>query len=278
MKTSPPTGRSREAGYNLVMLMVAVTLLNIAIAISLPAWSQAIRREKEEELIFRGLQYAEAIRVFQMRYQRFPSRLEELVEVKPRCIRQLWKDPMTENGKWGLIFQGQQGPLTPQTPGNDPGDPNGRPPRRGRPGQPADPGGEDPPGGDAGDGDDDGSAFGGPRKGDEVAVGPIIGVYSRSGKASIMTFFGRERYDEWRFTVDLFNQAGGPPPNQGAVAPRGQGIQLSTRWLGRPLPSFLSAPGMDPRGPQGGTMPDGRSGGLDGPKPGKPQTGNQKPR
>ncbi|HSK81501.1 MAG TPA: hypothetical protein VLQ45_33915 [Thermoanaerobaculia bacterium] len=272
MKTSPPEKeRSREAGYNLVMLMVAITLLNIAVAISLPAWSQAIRREKEEELIFRGFQYAEAIRVFQMRYQRFPSRLEELIEVKPRCIRQLWKDPMTEGGKWGLIFQGQQTPLTPQTPGNDDGrqDPDGR--RGGRPGKPADP--------DDG-GDDDGSAFGGPRKGDQVAVGPIIGVYSKSGKASIMTFFGRERYDEWRFTVDLFHQAGGPPPNQQGVAPRGQGLQLSTRWLGRPLPAFLSAPGMDPRGPQGGTMPDGSSGGLDGRKPqtGKPQTGNQKPR
>lgn len=266
--------RHREAGYNLVMLMVAVTLLNIAIAISLPAWSQAIRREKEEELIFRGLQYAEAIRVFQMRYQRFPSRLDELIEVKPRCIRQLWKEPMSESGKWGLIFQGQQAPLTPQQPGNN-GDPNGRPPRGGgRPGRPAQPedGGEAPIDG----GEEDGSAFGGPRKGDEVAVGPIIGVYSRSGKAAIKTFFGRERYDEWRFTVDLFNQAGGPPPNQGAMAPRGQSLQLSTRWLGRPLPSFLSAPGMDSRGPRGGTMPDGRSGGLDGPRPNKPQPG--KPR
>lgn len=268
--------RHREAGYNLVMLMVAVTLLNIAIAISLPAWSQAIRREKEEELIFRGLQYAEAIRVFQMRYQRFPSRLDELIEVKPRCIRQLWSDPMTDNGKWGLIFQGQQAPLTPQPPGNDDGeeDPNGRRPRGGRRGQPEP---DDDTGAPIDGGGEDGSAFGGPGKGDEVAVGPIIGVYSRSGKASIMTFFGRERYDEWRFTVDLFNQAGGPPPNQGAMAPRGQSLQLSTRWLGRPLPSFLSAPEMGPRGPQGGTMPDGRSGGLDGPRPGKPQTGN-KPR
>src|SRR5690349_6692479 len=266
--------RNREAGYNLVMLMVIITLLNIAIAISLPAWSQAIRREKEEELIFRGLQYAEAIRVFQMRYQRFPSRLDELIEVKPRCIRQLWKDPMTESGKWGLIFQGQQQQLTPQPEGENngnPGDPNGR--RGGR--KPSDDDTDTPIDG----GEDDGSSFGGPRKGEEVAVGPIIGVYSKSGKASIMTFFGRERYDEWRFTVDLFNQAGGPPPNQGAMAPRGQGLLLSTRWLGRPLPSFLSAPGMDPRGPQGGTMPDGSSPGLDG-NGRKPPAGNKpvKPR
>lgn len=256
--------RNREAGYNLVMLMVAITILNILVAISLPAWSQAIRREKEEELIFRGLQYSEAIRVFQMRYQRFPNRLEELVEVKPRCIRQLWKDPMTEGGKWGLIFQGQMGQVTPQmeADGDQDQKPDGRKPPPGDGQEPGD-GGED-------------SAFGVPRKGDEVAVGPIIGVHSRSGKSSIMTFFGRERYDEWRFTVDLFNQAGGPPPGPEGIAPRGQGLMVSTRWLGRPLPAFLSAPGMDSRGPQGGTLP----GGMEGPKPdsGKPQPGKPKPR
>jgi type II secretory pathway pseudopilin PulG len=263
--------RNGEAGYNLVMLMVAIAVLNILVAISLPAWSQAIRREKEEELIFRGLQYAEAIRVFQMRYQRFPNRLEELVEVKPRCIRQLWKDPMTDGGKWGLIFQGQQGSLTPQPEGGVNEDLSGRPPRGGR--KPPEPEGGEGDGNER-DGDDD-SAFGVPRKGDEVAVGPIIGVYSKKGKESIMTFFGKERYDEWRFTVDLFNQAGGPPPGPQGIAPRGQGLMISTRWLGRPLPSFLSAPGMDGRDPQGGTLP----GGMEGPKPapGKPQPGKPKP-
>ena len=73
-----------DAGYNLVMLMVLVTVLNIAVAASLPAWSAVIRRDKEEELIFRGLQYAEAIRVFKQRFQRDPVRLEELIEVAPR--------------------------------------------------------------------------------------------------------------------------------------------------------------------------------------------------
>ena len=34
--TAPPPGRRREAGYNLVILAVAVTLLNIALAATLP--------------------------------------------------------------------------------------------------------------------------------------------------------------------------------------------------------------------------------------------------
>ena len=56
--------RRRAAGYNLVALVVGITVLSILTAAAMPLWSTAIRRDKEEELISRGLQYAEAIRVF----------------------------------------------------------------------------------------------------------------------------------------------------------------------------------------------------------------------
>ena len=83
-----------------------------------------IRREKEEELIFRGLQYAEAIRIFQIRFQRLPTTLKELRDVTPRSIRQLWKDPMTEDGEFAPIYQGQGTPLQPPTNPNNPPVPN----------------------------------------------------------------------------------------------------------------------------------------------------------
>ncbi len=234
----PPVRRERggaAAGYNLVMLMVLLAVLNIAIAISLPAWSGVIRRDREEELIFRGFQYAEAIRVFQNRFQRPPIRLQELVEVEPRSIRQLWKDPMTDKNDWVLIpLQGpQQGGLTPQIPGQDP---------QGGPQEPGE-------GGEEGeDGQDDGSSGPGsvPK---QIQVGPFKGVHSRSNKTSFLVFNGRDRYDEWHFTVDLLiNPAaqGQTPQAQGPGGdpsrPAGGGLQLSTRWIGRPLPEFLMPP------------------------------------
>lgn len=254
MSPSSPQRRG-EAGYNLVILIVAITILNIVLAMSLPLWSTAIRREKEEELIFRGIQYAEALRLFQQRNQgAFPTRLEELIEREPRCIRQLWKDPMTENGKWGLIFLGQQGQQPIQPPGQQP--PGGRPPRGLQPREegPEEEGGQDPAGGQP--------SFG-PRKGEEVAVGPIIGVYSKSQKASIMTFFGKERYDEWRFTVDILTQAN-PQGNQrqGPIGV-GAGLTLSTRWLGRPLPYLDQFNQQIP----GVNQPPAGPGGLTGQKP-----------
>jgi len=117
----PRRAAGREAGYNMVILVIAVTILNIMMAMALPHWTHLIRRDKEEELRSRGLQYAEAIRIFQMRYGRLPVRLEELIEVKPRSIRRLWPDPMTADGKWGIIFQGVPPGAPP--PEDDPGNP-----------------------------------------------------------------------------------------------------------------------------------------------------------
>src|SRR3954451_12029064 len=181
--------RGSEEGYNMVMLIVALTVLNILVAAMLPLMSTEIQREKEEELVFRGFQYAEAIRVFHIRFQRYPNKLEELIEINPRCIRQLWKDPMTKDGKWGLIFQNQGVPVQSQNP-------EGQQPR---PVNPQNPEGQP---------DDGRDENGLPKQGDEVAIGPIVGVYSKSPKTSHLVFYGHERYDEWRFTVDLIPNGG----------------------------------------------------------------------
>lgn len=248
-----------EAGYNLVILMVAMTLLNIALAIALPKWSHVIRREREEELISRGFQYAEAIRMFQNRHQRLPVRLEELVELEPRSIRRLWKDPMTDDGRWALIPPGGGPggqPLTPQPTG--PG------------GQPLPGGEQEEPEGQPSEPDDDeeidtGTGIG-QKKGIQQ-IGPFSGVHSRSGKESILIFNGRTRYDEWHFTLEMIQalMAGNPTgvggdPGRGNAFSSGDPTRvpnLSTRWLGRPLPDFLTAP--QNQMPQDGQMPDGRT-------------------
>jgi type II secretory pathway pseudopilin PulG len=261
-----PSRPGGEAGYNMVLLVVIMTVMNIGLAAMLPSFTATIQRDKEEELVFRGLQYAEAIRVFQNRFQRLPVKLDELIQAQPRSIRQLWKDPMTEDGKWSLIFQGQDQvppPVTPQVPGRDPRGANG---------------GQEAP--------DDGSQLNKPPKaGDEVAVGPIVGVRSRSEKASFLVWNGRQRYDEWRFTVDLITGAAAPRGAQagaGAFVPNpaanAQGIvtpgampQMSSRWIGRPWDQSLVPPGMGTPGQQPTGLQPPSSNTLGG-KPKPPQT------
>jgi type II secretory pathway pseudopilin PulG len=218
------TARRGAAGYSLVMVIMAVTVLNIMLAAALPKWSEMIKRDKEEELISRGWQYAEAIRVFQRRFQRFPVKLEELIKAKPRCIRQLWKDPMTASGDWAPIFLNQGSPIQP------PGTPKAPPSQGLDPNQP------------------------------QVTVGPIVGVKSRSPSKSLLVFFGHERYDEWEFRVEMLTQQGHQQRPPGAALPGVPGVgvpgvampTLSTRWLGRPMPSFVPPGGMPPSGLPGG--------------------------
>lgn len=264
-----PGDRAAEAGYNMVMLVVAITLLSIIVATVLPLASTEIRREKEEELIFRGFQYAEAIRIFHQKNSRYPVKLEELLEVKPRVIRQLWKDPMTKDGKWGLIFQNQGNPLQAQNP-NDPNNPNPPNPNDPNNPQPLPPGVGVGGGGDTSDPNNPASGLSGPQKGDVVALGPIVGVYSKSPKASFLVFYGHNRYDEWRFTEDLLNQGNGRASGiRGIGNPNADPSSLaskSTRWLGRPMQFVDQA-----QQPQNGTMPG------DPTKPTRPTSSSGKP-
>jgi len=207
----PRAAAGGTAGYSLVVVIMLVTVLNIMLAAALPSWSEMIKRDKEEELISRGWQYAEGIRLFQHRFGRLPVKLEELIKAKPRCIRQLWKDPMTEDGEWDLVFLNQGSPV------HVPGQPQ-TPPEALEPGKP------------------------------KVQIGPIIGVRSRSPQKSLLVFFGHERYDEWEFRVEWLQGAQARQLVRGVGVPGF--ADYSTRWLGRPMPDFVPPGGAMPPGPQ----------------------------
>ena len=92
-----------SSGFVLAILMMAVFVLALSLTIAIPVWETEFRREREAELVFRGRQYVEAIRIFQLKNPgRFPSSLEELKE--SICIRQLYKDPVSKSGDWDVIL------------------------------------------------------------------------------------------------------------------------------------------------------------------------------
>ncbi len=218
--------------------MVLVAVLNIMVAAALPLWTQQIKRDKEEELIFRGLQYAEAIRLFQTKVGRYPVRLEELLEIEPRSIRQLWKDPMTDSGEWGLVFAA--GVQNAQTGGA--GQAVGG---RNIAGQAFTSGtglGQEDEDEDDEDDDDGGSSSRSsrrtPRRGETVTTGPISGVHSLSDDDSVKLFLGATNYKSWIFTPDIIPIA---PTAPGEITP-----SLNSKWIGRPFPE-----GVEPAGGTG---------------------------
>jgi type II secretory pathway pseudopilin PulG len=96
---------TRKRGYTIILLLFVLAAMSIGLMLAVPVWQTQIMREKEEELIFRGKQYVEAIRIYQVKNPgKFPASLEELIDPEERCIRKLYPDPMTINGEWKVIL------------------------------------------------------------------------------------------------------------------------------------------------------------------------------
>jgi type II secretory pathway pseudopilin PulG len=88
--------RRAQQGYVLFTMMLFVALLTIAAAVGAPSIAFRMKRDREEEMVHRGVQYSRAIRSFLQKNRRYPTRLEELREANGlRFIRKLYKDPIT---------------------------------------------------------------------------------------------------------------------------------------------------------------------------------------
>ena len=91
------TGRQHEdgeRGFLMVALLVGMAVAAVYMSAALPAWRQQAQREKEEELIFRGRQYARAIMLYQEKNRNVnPPDIDILVS--QHFLRKKWKDPVT---------------------------------------------------------------------------------------------------------------------------------------------------------------------------------------
>lgn len=213
-----------DEGFTLAMVIVGIAVMAIFLGVAVQTVSFQMKREREAELIFRGEQYVEAIRLFKTKYGRYPMRLKELWEADPKVIRRKWKDPITRSENWGIVFLGQEnmgGGMAGG--GQDVLGPDGRPIIRptGTPGFGARPSG-------SGRGDqNNGLPPGVTRNQDGELIGPIVGVHSTSCEDSVKVYEGRTSYCEWKFIFRENQQRGrggrpgGGGPGGGGTGPRG---------------------------------------------------------
>jgi uncharacterized membrane protein YgcG len=83
--------------------MVGVAIMTILVSAAAEKWSTILRRDRETELVFRGLEYAQAISDYQKELGALPMELEALLKKGPRnhrYIRQLYREPFNKEGKW----------------------------------------------------------------------------------------------------------------------------------------------------------------------------------
>jgi len=85
-----------EQGYVLLVLILFVALLAIAVTVMLPSIGFELKRDREEELIHRGVQYTRAIQHYVKKFGRYPTTLEQLENTNQiRFLRRRYKDPIT---------------------------------------------------------------------------------------------------------------------------------------------------------------------------------------
>src|SRR3954467_11487457 len=96
---------SAPNGYAMAALLVGMAVMAIMLSVAMPTWNQMIRREKEEELIFRGNQYARAINFYQRKFANAsPPNIDVLVE--QHMLRKKFKDPLSpdKDGAFQLLY------------------------------------------------------------------------------------------------------------------------------------------------------------------------------
>lgn len=158
----------RDSGFAMVALLVGMAVAAVWMTAALPAWRQQAMRQKEDDLIFRGEQYARAIVLYQQKNRgAYPPSIDVLVS--GHYLRKKWKDPIT-NQDFIPLGNGVSLPGGGQPPGATQGP--------GRAGQP-------------------------PQQQQQGQAAGITGVRSSSTATSIKIYEQQQQYSMWPFDARL---------------------------------------------------------------------------
>ena len=219
-------GRNEASrGYAMAALLVALSVMAVLLGALMPHWATLATREKEQELVFRGNQYARAIGLFQRKFANTaPPSIDVLVE--QRFLRKKYKDPIT-NDDFQPIYANQAAQAI------------GSPTGAGRPGEQGSANLSTPARQALQAGFNSTGATG---------AGGIIGVTSKSTDTSLKVYNGRSRYNEWAF---VYVQTAQRPQGSGQQQPgaNGGGQQQRPGAFGM-QPGGFPNPGQRPGGSQ----------------------------
>jgi type II secretory pathway pseudopilin PulG len=273
-----------QRGYILLTLMLFVALLTIGMLAMVENIESQIKRDREEELIHRGVQYSRAVQHYFKKFSRYPNRIEDLENTNNiRFLRKRYKDPITGKDFKLLHMTDVQMSLVGGVPGA--GLPSGglnASTAGGLNGAASGPGGLGPqaiatqnsPATDqsgTGDTADQSTTPGvapgqpsaqpqsvrpgqaqsiesGPGSGQVFGGGAIVGVASTSKNKTIREFNQKNHYNQWQFIYDPTSDRGGllMTPNQ---PPLKGAVSLTPASGTQGTPGQNPGLGMNPQGP-----------------------------
>ena len=216
----------------LLTLLLMMAVMGIVAATMVTSFKFDIQRDREEEMIHRGVQYSRAIRAYYKKFGRYPATIENLENTnQQRFLRKRYKDPLTKrdfrllhfgeaklalNGMGsgvipGASTLGSNGKLTPNDGSNSTfgnstfgqsaqatqkvaaTSQEGEAGSNGGVAQTATGGSDTSDQGDQGSAEQSAQTFGGL---------PIVGVASTSKAPTIREFDRKKKYNEWQFVFD----------------------------------------------------------------------------
>jgi len=89
------------------LLLIAILVMGVASMGVAELWRTQVKREKEEELLFRLTQFRVAIAQYRAAHNAYPRELKDLLEDRAqfsvrRYLRRIYKDPFTGKDDWRL--------------------------------------------------------------------------------------------------------------------------------------------------------------------------------
>lgn len=112
LKSISPECLNKQQGLIYLGLLFIVAMIGATFAVGVSFYSISQQRQREEELLFIGHQFRQAIASYYEfspgTVKRYPSSLSELLKDNRylsvrRHLRQIYRDPMTDSDLWGLI-------------------------------------------------------------------------------------------------------------------------------------------------------------------------------
>ncbi len=107
-----------DKGFSYPAALLMVVVISISLMTAQQLWSTIMKREREKQLLFRAGQIEKAIGSYYNDSSggpaQYPKKFEYLLKdnrhlgVK-RHLRKLYKDPMTIEGGWGIVYDGKGG-------------------------------------------------------------------------------------------------------------------------------------------------------------------------
>ena len=92
-----------ERGVTYLLVMLAVVLMGISVTVAAKQWKAVVQREKEADLLARGIEIQTALAVYSAQQKKgrvvpgeiYPLTLEELTKQPKPALRKAYKDPIT---------------------------------------------------------------------------------------------------------------------------------------------------------------------------------------